>query len=485
MSSQQARGGAVASSGHPQATDAAVRMLQQGGNAVDAALAAAFCQWVVMGPHCGPGGELVLLHAAADGTVRCYAGWSRTPHRLAATSALPANGTHAAAVPGALRGAQLAHSAAGSRAWADLFAPALEAAAGHRCSAAMAREYRTVVDRGHGAALHAVLGVAEPPVAGDTVRADALGSTLARIAHEGADTFYTGTLAAELLQAAAGADGWLGADDLAGMAAEAVAVPPVGVEGAQLFLTPPPSQASIVAELAAAVDAGEHPTSRAFAERQAPLTQRRLVERCTVGLAGTATCLAADADGAAAVVVHSLAGTQFGSGWVAGDTGVAFSNRVGTALSTRADLPGAHPRPGEPMTHTLSAVHVRTADGRAVTMATPGGDRQVQWLAQAVQGVRLGLAPAEVVALPRWFVCPEGNRFGVPAGIGSPWYVFGEPGVAWYDDAECAGYPVRRMASVGGNLQVVERRDGGWVAASDPRADGGAQALPAARAVPA
>jgi gamma-glutamyltranspeptidase len=161
---------------------------------------------------------------------------------------------------------------------------------------------------------------------------------------------------------------------------------------------------------------------------------------------------------------------------VAGDTGIAFGNRVGTALSTRSDLPAANPRPGAVLPHTLSAAFARVGE-RTITVATPGGDRQVQWLAQALQRFRQGRTIAAIANGPRWFVCPEGDRFGVPGGVGQPWYAFAEPSIEWADREACAGYPVRRVESVGGGLQVIEGRGGTWVAAGDQRSDGAAMSV--------
>ena len=112
-----------------------------------------------------------------------------------------------------------------------------------------------------------------------------------------------------------------------------------------------------------------------------------------------------------------------------------------------------------------------------MTVATPGGDRQVQWLAQAVQRFRLGADAADIAAGPRWFVCPAGDRFGVPVGIGEPWYAYAEPAIAWHDADRLAGYEVRTTASVGGGLQLVVDHDGSASEvslASDPRAGGAA-----------
>ena len=182
-------------------------------------------------------------------------------------------------------------------------------------------------------------------------------------------------------------------------------------------------------------------------------TRDRLIEKCVVGVDGTATSIAADGSHAA-VVVHSLAGVQYGSGWVAGDTGIALGNRVGTNLSTRPDLPASNPRPGAVLVHTLSAAWFR-ADGRSMLVATPGGDRQVQWLAQAGQRFRNGASLDEVLAGTAAFVCPEGDRFGVPGGIGKEWFLFAEPGVEWANDELVGEFSVRRVDSAGGGLQAI------------------------------
>jgi gamma-glutamyltranspeptidase len=112
-----------------------------------------------------------------------------------------------------------------------------------------------------------------------------------------------------------------------------------------------------------------------------------------------------------------------------------------------------------------------------MVLASPGGDRQVQWLAQCAQRFRQGCELTEVVTGPRWFVCPEGDRFGVPQGIGAEWFLFAEPGIEWRDEQQLAGLTVRQVATVGGGVQAVTRvGGGGWSSGSDPRAGGAALA---------
>ena len=486
-------GSAGVASGHPLATEAGTEALLADGSAVDAALAAAFTQWVVNAPQSGPGGEMVALVASAgsgdggDGGVQVYGGWSRVPlatdsdNRADREGWPPSSGPRNAVVPGSLRGAEAAWEAHGRLDWADLFSGALTAAAGHTVTARMADVYEKVESRGHTEALQRMLGRDRAPRIGATIRMPRLAATLELIAQQGPDAFYRGPLADRLVAAAEAEGAALRHDDLA--AVEAAVEPALRFELDDImgWLTPAPSQAPITAELLAAVAPDTDPASREFAEAVAPLTEQQLTQFCVRGPArpaGTAVTTALDRHGLSATVVHSLAGVQFGTGWVAGDTGVAFSNRVGTALSDRPDLPGCNPLPGAVLPHTLSAAHVRRHDDSGwMTIATPGGDRQVQWLAQAIQRFRRGADPDEIVAGARWFVCPSGDRFGVPAGIGQPWYAFAEPGIAWHDTAAMAGYEVRPTANVGGGLQAAISTNQDTSLASDPRSGGTARAI--------
>jgi gamma-glutamyltranspeptidase len=375
-------------------------------------------------------------------------------------------------VPGALAGAYAAWRSAGWLRWEQLFEPALTLAAGHQVTPWMAKSYRSVVDRGHGAALAAFLDQDEVPNEGDQVSCSRFARTLSRVAAGGAEEFYRGSLGAELIAAAAADGAYLSADDLRDMKAVEAPAERYDVGDTAVWVPPPPSQAGIVPRLMAAAESADHPGSVAFADATAAVAERELIDRCIVGVPGTAASVATDGSSVAAIV-HSLAGVQFGTGWVAGDTGVAFGNRLGTALSTRPDLPAANPQPGGVLPHTLSAALLRRGD-RTLLVATPGGDRQVQWLAQAAQRFRRGDDIESIVTGPRWFVCPEGDRFGVPGGIGKEWFLFAEPEIEWFAEATVAGYTVRQTQSVGGGLQAVERNADGWFLASDPRSGGAA-----------
>lgn len=475
--SQTAQGRRVATSGHPLATSAGLDVLRVGGSAVDAALAMAFTQWVVAGPTCGPGGDLVLMHVprrAGAFAPKVYGGWSRVPHGLQPED-LTSRGPLAAVVPGALAGADAAWRDCGQLSWPELFTAALVHADGHHVTRWMAQSYATVEAKGNGAALRAVLDQDFAPADGDTVSCRRLGASLERLSTAGANDLYGGLLASKLCSAASDDGALIDEADLQSM--EAVIDVPRSrqLDGLRVSVLPPPSQASITTELLAAATPQTDPITRQFAGQVAELTRQALIDRCVVGVPGTAACVAAD-DESAAVVIHSLAGVQYGSGWVAGQTGIALGNRTGTALSARSDLRGAYPVPGAILPHTLSAALFESG-GRMMLVATPGGDRQVQWLAQAGQRFRLGVPHdlGELVDAPRWFVCPEGDRFGVPAGIDREWLMFAEPGIEWRDDAHTAGFAVRPIDNVGGGLQAISWDDtDGWLAASDHRSGGAA-----------
>lgn len=465
----EGRRGGVAS-GHALASVAGVAALERGGSSVDAALSMAFTQWVVAAPMCGPGGELFVMHVADD-AVTVYGGWSHTPRAFPLDAAIVARGPTASVVPGAVRGAEAAWRGAGRLAWSELFEHAIDHAAGHLVTEWMARSYRSVVDRGAADAVEAITGSRRPPAPGDEVRCRDLGTSLELIAENGPDELYVGELAARVVAAAERDGAHLRRGDLAEMSAVVTDGLRVDLGDVELTVPPPPSQSILAADLLRAATVDDDPCSGAYATATAEVAQRGLTERCITGLGGTATSVAAADDGAA-VVVHSLAGVQFGTGWIAGDTGIALGNRVGTTLSTRRDLPASNPTPGAVLTHTLSAALFRSGP-RSLLVATPGGDRQFQWLAQSGQRFRNGADLHDIVTGPRWFVCPEGDRFGVPGGIDDEWYLFAEAGVEWSTRAELGRYAVREVESVGGGLQAVEIDATGTKRfGSDPRSGG-------------
>src|SRR5688572_28514172 len=137
--------GAIAA-GHPATAEAGAAILAEGGNAVDACLAAAFASWVAESPLTGPGaGGFLLVHRAQDRKDRLLDFFVSTPGSGlrgrkpaemetididfdGSTSQVFLVGPASCAVPGAVAGLQAAHQAYASIPWAHLLEPAIELA---------------------------------------------------------------------------------------------------------------------------------------------------------------------------------------------------------------------------------------------------------------------------------------------------------------------------------------------------------------------
>ena len=146
--------GAVAA-GHQLTAEAGARILAEGGNAVDACIAAAFMSWVAESPLTGPGaGGFMLVHRARDRSTRLLDFFVATPglgvraRRRAEMESVDVDfsgestqmfhiGSASCAVPGAVAGLAAAHRRYASLPWRTLIEPAVEAARrGHRADAA-------------------------------------------------------------------------------------------------------------------------------------------------------------------------------------------------------------------------------------------------------------------------------------------------------------------------------------------------------------
>ena len=125
---------------HPMATEAALKMLQQGGSAIDAAIAAQLMLGLVESQSSGLGGGTFLMHwDAAQKSLTSLDGLAISPQKTTASLTTDVDGIQlpyasmgrggrSAGVPGTLPLLAKAHAKFGKLAWPALFAPALEAA---------------------------------------------------------------------------------------------------------------------------------------------------------------------------------------------------------------------------------------------------------------------------------------------------------------------------------------------------------------------
>jgi gamma-glutamyltranspeptidase/glutathione hydrolase len=253
-----AQGGAVATS-EEQASDAAAAILAQGGNAVDAAIAAHFALAVTYPVAGNLGGGGFLLYRAPDGEAwfldfretapaaareDLYRAPDGAVDRAAATL-----GWRAVAVPGAVPGLAEAHRRWGSLPWPALLAPAER----------LAREgfvvdedlFLDLEDEADGMladplARATFFGADRAPLAiGARCVQPALADTLARIAAEGAAALRSGPLVDGILAASRAGGGILAAQDFRDYQPELRAVQRIAWRGCEVLAAPPPSSGGV------------------------------------------------------------------------------------------------------------------------------------------------------------------------------------------------------------------------------------------------
>ena len=209
----------IAATAHPLATRAALRMLERGGTAVDAALAAQMVLGLVEPHASGPGGgTFILMWDATARRLVALDGLARAPARATASlrtdtdgSLLPAEpaqrGGRTVGVPGTMAAFAEAHRQAGRLPWAELFAPAIEAA---EQGFAMPPYLHAVLSNRDTAAAMAALQPAwfdaagRPRAVGERLTNLAYGATMRRLAAGGPAAFLADGAATRLVAAAQG-----------------------------------------------------------------------------------------------------------------------------------------------------------------------------------------------------------------------------------------------------------------------------------------
>ncbi|MGN6551085.1 MAG: gamma-glutamyltransferase family protein, partial [Pararhizobium sp.] len=246
----------MAATSHPLASASALSVLRDGGNAVDAAIAAAAMLSVVEPQMTGIGGDCFAIVATPDGAIHGLNGSGRAASRAETAwylengiAEIPSHSPHAVTVPGAVKAWEMLHGRFGRLGFDRLFLDAIKAAAdgfpvAPRVAADWAKQVETLRED-EGARLH-YLPAGHAPGVGERVRLPALAETLARIAKGGATAFYEGPVAAEIAAVLKAKGGFLDEADLAAVSADWVE--PIGVRYAGFdVLELPPSGQGMVA----------------------------------------------------------------------------------------------------------------------------------------------------------------------------------------------------------------------------------------------
>jgi gamma-glutamyltranspeptidase/glutathione hydrolase len=238
------------------ATDAGLRVLQAGGNAVDAAVAVGFALAVTHPAAGNVGGGGFMLIRFADGRTTFLDFRERAPERASRDMYLGPDGKptgesmvgwRAAAVPGTVKGLEYASKKYGRRGWAELLAPALELAEkGFPVSFGLAQSLKSsrLLERFPESKRIFLKGGAfyEP---GERLLQPELAGTLKRLGASGARDFYEGETARRLAAAMRANGGLWTAADLAGYAVVERKPLTGRYRGYEIIGAPPPSSGGV------------------------------------------------------------------------------------------------------------------------------------------------------------------------------------------------------------------------------------------------
>jgi gamma-glutamyltranspeptidase/glutathione hydrolase len=490
--------GAVAA-GHPLTAQAGARVLEAGGNAVDAAVAAAFVSWVAESPLTGPGaGGFMLVHRASDRSTRVFDFFVAVPglgldgpRRLEMDSVdvdfsggstqIFHIGGASVAVPGAALGLEQAHRSFGTLPWQELVGPAIQLA---RDGVELTRAQ---------AYLHAILDLilrhtpesravyeldGERLSAGDVLVQGDLAGTLELLAERGAGELYHGELADAVVRHLEGCDGYVTRRDLEEY--RVVRRRPVHAEfrGHEFLSNPPPSAGGILIAwgLGLLPEAGPPGSADAIAALATVMRQQAgarladgfeaslhrggvaklLEERGAVVMRGTTHISVVDGEGNAVALTAS---TGSGSGIVVPGTGIHVNNMLGEFDLAKSPRPGARLSSGMSPSIVLHDGRPRLVVGSAGSLRLRGAVMQI-----VVNVIGHGLEVRHAIERPR--VHLEGEHLHCEGGH--------DP--AELDRLEELGWDVvrwrRQNLYFGGAAAVEMRDDGSLAAAGDPRRGG-------------
>jgi gamma-glutamyltranspeptidase / glutathione hydrolase len=512
--------GAIAA-GHPITAEVGARVLADGGNAVDACIAAGFASWVTESPLTGPGGGgFMAVHRARDSSTRVLDFYVTVPGLgrpgadafshddmdavdvdfTAESSQQFLIGDASCAVPGTVAGLERAHRSYATRPWAELIAPAVELARGGvelTPSQAYLHAILDVVLR-HTPEGRAMYGGDDRLSTGDRLVLPDLAGTLELLAERGPSLFRDGELADAIVEHLGGR---ITHRDLAEFRVVRRRPIRAGFFGQELDSNPPPSTGGILIAyglriLDVAGVGGEAGSAEALA-RLAEVMREQARARgggftgnlFRGGLAGRLLSLAVVDEAVARVragqppfvepaaargtthisvvdergnAASLTATTGSGSGVVVPGTGIHLNNMLGEFdLATI----GGHSQPGRRLT-SMMAPTIVLRDGRVKLVVGSAGSLRLRGAIMQIvlNNVAHDLPVEEAIERPR--IHTDEARVHCEGGYDA----------AQLDRLEAMGYEVVRWHDrnlfFGGVAAVEVGSDGHLAAAGDPRRGG-------------
>jgi len=504
----------MAATSHPVATGVAVEMLRDGGNAVDAAIAAGLVLGIAEPQMTGIGGDcFVLLKPAGEEQVFALNGSGRAPAGLSAAAlreggaaAIGTESVDSVTVPGAMDAFCRLSERWGRKGLDAVLAPAIRyAEEGIPVAPRVAADWAKDAPRLSGAARRHYLSAGAVPRVGQVFRAPGQAEVLRRVARDGRAGFYDGAVAEDMIATLAAAGGTHGPQDFA--ATEAMWGAPVAGDhaGHTLLEHPPNGQGAtailmlnILAEFdlaaldpfgadrvhleAEAAKLAYDTRDRVIADPDhtarldhmlSPETAKRLAALIDPARAMPAIPAAAEAvhkdtvylcvvdrDGMAVSLIYSIY-WGFGSGIASEKYGILFQNR-GAGFTLEAGHPNEAAGGKRPM-HTIIPGMVARAGRVILPFGVMGGAYQPAGHARFVTNmIHHGMDVQEAIDAPRSFA--EKGVLKLEKG---------------YDEAVAAaladrGHRIERPEPPLGGAQaiLIDHENGVLVGGSDPRKDG-------------
>ncbi|HSE24348.1 MAG TPA: gamma-glutamyltransferase [Pyrinomonadaceae bacterium] len=514
----RAQHGMVASS-QPLASAVGLEILKSGGNAVDAAIAMAAMLNVTEPMMTGIGGDMfAMVYWAKTKELNGLNASGRAPRAMTIdyfkqknVTRMPQAGMDTITVPGAFDGWVTLHEKYGTKKFADLLSPAIDYAEnGFPVMEKTAEDWAAEVDKlkRNKAANESYLVNGRPPAAGEIFRERNLAKTLRTLARGGRDAFYKGSVGQAIADYCKQNGCLITMDDLAAQKSEWVQPISTSYHGYKVCEMPPNGQgltALIALNILEGLDlASQSParyyhslieaTKLAFADRntyiadpafaKVPVTEllskdyaakrRALIDPekaldnppAGVNLGSDTTYFTVvDKDGNAVSFINSLF-DLFGSGVVAGDTGIVLQNR-GNGFSLDPNHLNRL-EPGKRPFHTLIPAMVFKDDKLFLSFGVMGGAIQAQGHVQVLSSLidrKLGLQ--EAIDAPRY-------RFTERKSV----LLEDELGSSIIDSLIRKGHvratpPGTMRSSMGGGQAImIDPTNGTLMGASDHRKDG-------------
>lgn len=509
----------MVSCGHPLAALAGVSVLQEGGNAVDAALAAAFVMSVVKPEASGPGGDLfALIYMKKTGKVEALNSSGPAPaqatidyFREHGLKSVPQSGPLSVAVPGAVDGWLELHKKYGTKELSRLMADAVRIA---REGFPIPQEFAECieefssdfpwVDRYY----RQPLGGAKP---GKILAQRGLAGVFEKIAQKGRAGFYSGEIAEKICATIKADGGILTQEDLQPVVCQWIEPVKSTYRDTLVYEQPPVSQGFMVLEMLNIAEAwpfhdGSMSQSEmihyqvaakklAFEDRiryledpafgdpkislliskEHAAKRRELVDDIMNRPAASAPnqssdttyLCTADRDGNAISFIQSVF-APFGSRVIAGDTGIVMNNRL---CSFGLDPSKANSlKPGKRPAHTLNTYMVFRGGEVFAAGGSPGADEQPQTNFQIIHDlVDLQMDPQSAVEAPRWSHQP-----GTPPRDQLPEALRLEQGYdpATIEELRKKGHQISivdRWSFGSAKVIVRDRENDCWLGGADPR----------------